>query len=243
MNRFFVEGADWQEGVALRGDEAHHCVRVMRKQAGDEVVVFDGHGSEGVAVIREASKSEVILALKSSRETPRPLPEIEIAVGVPKGKSFELILQKAVEMGVSRVCPLMSAQGNVRFDEREGRAKQAKWQRLVVEACKQCGQNHLPEVALPLSVEDYLAGLGGSEAGRFVGALLPEVRPFRESLGALDNPKQITLMIGPEGDFSEAEYQAILGAGFAGVGLGDLILRTETAVFWMVAAVRYQFQR
>jgi 16S rRNA (uracil1498-N3)-methyltransferase len=246
MDRFFLSPESWDVPLVLKGDEAHHCVRVMRKKAGDEIVVFDGKGREGTARILEAAKTEVPLELLSNKESRKPKPEIEIAVGVPKGKSFELILQKAVEMGVSMVHPLMSAQGNVRFDEREAVSKQGKWERVVLEACKQCGQNHLPMVARPLELKKYLADLDQEQNRadtRFVGALLPGVKPFRESLKTVEGSGKIVLVIGPEGDFSPEEYERILASGFSGVGLGDLILRTETAVFWMVSAVRYQFQQ
>lgn len=241
MDRFFLPSGSWGDPVTLQGHEAHHCIRVMRKKVGDEFVVFDGEGREGVVRIIEAAKVEVVLELLSTKASTKPVPEIEIAVGVPKGKSFELILQKAVEMGVSRVQPLMSAQGNVRFDDREAVSKQKKWSRVVLEACKQCGQSYLPVVARPVVLEEYLSGQDSQALG-FVGALLPDVKPFRESLKVVEGANKVVLMIGPEGDFSPEEYEKILDAGFIGVGLGDLILRTETAVFWMVAAVRYQFQ-
>jgi len=241
MDRFYVGPGEWGESPTLAGDEAHHCVRVMRKKAGDEVAVFDGKGRHGVARIVEASKSEVILEIISSSQSKPLVPDLEIAVGVPKGKSFEFVLQKAVEMGVTTVQPLMSAQGNVRFGKKEGRAKREKWERVVLEACKQCGQDFLPEVRDPLDVSEYLAQVDPGSS-RFVGALLPGVRPFRDALAAGPGSGKIVVMIGPEGDFSEEEYERILGAGFTGVSLGNLILRTETAVFWMVAAVRYQFQ-
>jgi 16S rRNA (uracil1498-N3)-methyltransferase len=242
MDRFFADAGSWKDGVALRGDEAHHCVRVMRKKPGDRIMVFDGEGREGVAAITAASKSEVALELLSSSDTRKPAPEIEIAVGIPKGKSFELILQKAVELGVSRIQPLMSAQGNVRFGASEGEGKREKWQRVVLEACKQCGQKHLPQVARPLGLEEYLEQLPSGGA-RFAGALLPGARPFRESLSGAGEPDRVVLLVGPEGDFSSTEYRMVEEAGFAGVSLGELILRTETAVFWMVSAVRYQFQQ
>lgn len=242
MDRFFADAGSWKGGVALRGEEAHHCVRVMRKKPGDQIVVFDGEGREGRAIITATTKALVNLKLLSSDETRKPVPRIEIAVGIPKGKSFDLILQKAVELGVSRIQPLMSAQGNVRFEANEAEGKREKWQRVVLEACKQCGQNHLPHVDLPLGLEEYLRELPPGGA-RFAGALLPGARPFRESLSGTGVPDRVVLLIGPEGDFSSGEYRAIEEAGFAGVSLGKLVLRTETAVFWMVSAVRYQFQQ
>lgn len=241
MDRFYLSPGQWGDAPALTGDEAHHCCRVMRKQVGDTILVFDGWGREGEARITSVSKSEVGLDLLNVGEAAAERPQVEIAVGIPKGKTFDLILQKAVEMGVSRIQPLVSEQGNVRFKESEGEAKREKWQRAVLEACKQCGQNFLPEVAMPLDVDSYLREL---EPGfpRFVGALTEDSRCFRPLLDELESPGRITLMIGPEGDFSESEYERVFEAGFTPVSLGELVLRTETAVFWMVAAVRYHFQ-
>ncbi len=241
MDRFFLAPDQWEGNLALTGAEAHHCGRVMRKQAGDRVLIFDGRGREGQAEISELSKNEVGLVLLEERVVKGLSPQIEIAVGVPKGKTFELILQKAVEMGVTRIQPLISEQGNVRFKGNEGEAKREKWQRVALEACKQCGQNVLPEVALPRDVGSYLAALEGGEA-RFVGALREESRAFKALLDQIDFPERVSIMVGPEGDFSSNEYERIMDAGFAPVDLGDLVLRSETAVFWMLAALRYHFQ-
>lgn len=241
MDRFFLTPDQWAGRPALTGDEAHHCCRVMRKQAGNEIAIFDGKGREGQARITSVSKTEVELEILLSKDSEALKPQIEIAVGVPKGKTFDLILQKAVEMGVSRIQPLMSEQGNVRFRESEADGKREKWQRVVLEACKQCGQNHLPEVALPLSLESYLVSLP-PESPRFVGALTPGSQSFRTWLAEIEDPGRVVLLIGPEGDFSGQEYEQIYAADFAPVNLGELVLRTETAVFLMVAAVRYQYQ-
>ncbi len=241
MDRFFLMPDQWGGKPALTGDEAHHCCRVMRKQVGDTIAIFDGWGRQGEARIMSLSKSEVGLEILSSKDSDALKPQIEIAVGVPKGKTFDLILQKAVEMGVSRIQPLMSEQGNVRFKESEGNAKREKWQRVVLEACKQCGQNYLPEVAVPLSLGNYLKELQPGFP-KFVGALTPGAQGFRTLLEEVSDPGRVVLLIGPEGDFSAHEYEQISAADFAPVNLGELVLRTETAVFLMVAAVRYQFQ-
>lgn len=241
MDRFYLKSHEWGNRLQITGDEAHHCSRVMRKRIGDRVLVFDGSGREMEAVITSISKERVELGAGMVRETEKVSPEIEIAVGIPKGKSFDLILQKAVEMGVDRIQPLMSAQGNVRFSSSERTAKRQKWDRLVLEACKQCGQNFRPEVKLPMEVGEYLERRQNSD-GQFVGALLPDAKPFRDLLSGVSSFESVTLMIGPEGDFSPSEYENILRAGFAPVDLGRLVLRTETAVFSMIASVRYQFQ-
>lgn len=241
MDRFFLPSDQWGESPSLVGGEAHHCFRVMRKQIGEDLVVFDGKGREAKARILTISKGEVVLKLSKISESPFVNPQFEIAVGIPKGKSFDLILQKAVEMGVNRIQPLLSDQGNVRLKAGEGDSKRVKWQRAVLEACKQCGQNHLPEVISPKSLEDYLGGL---EAGgtRIVAALTSKTKPLRGLLEEVGKPERVVAMVGPEGDFSENEYKKIFESGFAPVSLGERVLRTETAVLWMAAVIRYQFQ-
>ena len=105
------------------------------------------------------SKNEACLEIIDTRKFSALLPQLEVAVGIPKGKSFDLILQKAAEMGVNRIQPLVSDQGNVRFKTGEALAKREKWQRTLLEACKQCGQNHLPEVMVPAFLDNYLENI------------------------------------------------------------------------------------
>lgn len=241
MDRFYLAGELWNGPVSLKGDEAHHCRRVMRKKVGDGIEVFDGEGRSAPAEITAISSNEVELVLGEQSQSEPLTPSLEIAVGIPKGKNFDLIIQKAVEMGVSRIQPLVTDQGNVRITDKDHGSKREKWQRVALEACKQCGQNFLPQVA---EASELSAWLAESRDGlNFVGALQEGSRPFRELLNEAESPGAVTLLIGPEGDFSTREYQEIAGQGFAPVDLGELVLRTETAVFAMVAAVRYQFQR
>jgi 16S rRNA (uracil1498-N3)-methyltransferase len=241
MDRFFVSPEQWGENPILRGDESHHCFRVMRKKIGDNIIIFDGNGREAEATISAIAQNESCLELINTRRLPVVLPQLEVAVGIPKGKSFDLILQKAVEMGVNRIHPLVSDQGNVRFKAGEALSKRDKWQRILLEACKQCGQNHLPEVMVPALLDNYLEKIepGGT---RIVGALTSETKTLKDLLDGLEIPERVVLMVGPEGDFSAGEYERIFESGFAPVGLGDLVLRTETAAIFMAAAVRYQFQ-
>jgi len=239
MDRFFLPSDSWVGPVILRGAEAHHCRRVMRKREGDQIEVFDGKGRRGQAVISQIGSQDVALDLiDSSSATPLD-PMLEIAVGIPKGKTFDLIIQKAVEMGVACIQPLVTDQGNVRINDQGHESKHEKWQRTALEACKQCGQNYLPEVHPAKELSEWLHQTGREM--KLVGALQKGAKPLREYLDTSQRPQSVSMLIGPEGDFSTREYQAIQEAGFLPVHLGDLVLRTETAVFAMVASVRYQF--
>lgn len=242
MDRFFVRRDEWGEGeILLGGDEGHHGARVLRKKVGDVVEVFDGCGASARAEVLEVGRAEMRLRLGEKRVSEGLRPMVEVAVGVPKGKSFDLILQKAVELGVGRIWPLISDQGNVRYGASERAEKRAKWERVVLEACKQCGQNFLPVVEEAREVGDFLGEALVDGGVGFVGSLWGERRPFREWLVGLADLERAVVMIGPEGDFSEREYAAIFAAGFRAVDLGPLVLRTETAVFAMVASLRYQY--
>lgn len=240
MDRFFLSPASWHGPLSLTGDEAHHCRRVMRKKEGDLVEIFDGAGRAAEALISGITSNSIALEIRKTKESPPQSPQIEVAVGVPKGKIFDLIIQKAVELGVARIQPLVTDQGNVRISDKDQSAKLDKWQRVALEACKQCGQNHLPEMLAAEELSSWLASK--NDATKIVAALQPGTRAMRSVLEEHGKAPAVTLLVGPEGDFSTQEYVEISRAGFAPVTLGDLVLRTETAVFAMISAVRYQFQ-
>lgn len=237
MDRFFLAGGMGGATAFLEGEEAHHCTRVMRKRAGEVIEVFDGQGRATKAEIVSPGKNCVELRILAEPTTAhRPSPEISLVVGIPKGKTMDLIIQKAVELGVARIQPLNCEQGMVKVSK--GDKKREKWQRVVLEACKQCGQNFLPEVCDAMSVHDFL-GQEKDLGLALVAALRPEVQSFAQVLQENELEK-VTLLIGPEGDFSEKEYESAFSAGFLPISLGDLVLRVETAVLYAVSVIRYE---
>jgi len=240
MHRCYYPDAPLSGRLTLRGEEAHHALRVMRLRDGDCCEVFDGRGNAVVARVLPPHGS--CLELEVQRPLP-PLPrvaDITLALAIPKGSHMDLIIQKAVEMGVSRVIPLVTERTIVRFREGEGAGKANKWRRTALEACKQCGVNQLPIVEAP---QPYRAFLQRSDLSslKIQCALTEHARPLRELLeqGRNAGAQVMTLLIGPEGDFSPAEYEQAVQAGFAQASLGPIILRVETAVFVAVASARY----
>ncbi len=226
---------------AVEGEEARHALKVMRLRAGDVCELFDGCGNALRARIVAAAGSSS-MQLEALEVLP-PMPAvagITLALAIPKGTNMELIVQKAVEMGVSRIVPLISERTIVRLDAAQAAAKAAKWQRTVLEACKQCGVNSLPVVEAPQPYAQFIARTDLPEL-RLQCAIVPDARPLRAVLegGRAAGAAQVALLIGPEGDFSPAEYAAGRAAGFEPVSLGPIILRVETAVFMAVAAARY----
>ncbi|MDA7881949.1 16S rRNA (uracil(1498)-N(3))-methyltransferase [Akkermansiaceae bacterium] len=240
MDRFWISPDHWDEPLAIVGEEARHCSRVMRKKVGDVLEVFDGNGRWARGPVSSVERERVELSVEERGRSAPLRPRIEIAVGIPKGKTFDLIIQKAVELGVNVIHPILSEQGMVKIPSSDAPKKKEKWERLALEACKQCGQNNLPVISLPLGLSEYLSD-SKEQSLKIVGALLPETLPMKEILTKDPKCESITLLVGPEGDFSTAEYQLILEDHFSAVTLGPLVLRVETAVIAMISAVRYQF--
>ena len=235
MPRFFLPVADWSS-AALTGDEAKHFAQVLRGRAGDTITVFDGMGRRAEAEVLSASKNEVRLKLHEASVPAPPLPTITLAQAIPKGKTMDLIVQKAVELGVARIQPLVTRNTVVQ----PGEGKSDKWRRTALEACKQCGQDTLPDIADAVPFDDWLAG--HESAGlKIIASLAPGARPVRDVLRDHPGTRDATLLIGPEGDFAAAETEAARTAGFVPVTLGDIVLRVETAALFCVSALRYEY--
>lgn len=245
MHRCYLPYADFSDCLLLvEGEEAHHATRVIRLKEGDRCEVFDGAGHAAIAKVCGARGSHLQLEVEEILAAMPPVASITLALAIPKGSNMDLIVQKAVELGVSRIVPLISERTIVRLDAKEATAKTAKWQRTVLEACKQCGVNTLPVVETPQSYADFLRrqDLTGL---RLQCAIVGHAKPIRtvleEARSAGENAA--TILIGPEGDFSPAEYAEAEKAGYIPTSLGPIILRVETAVFMAVAAARYALDR
>ncbi len=244
-HRFYIPAERWNpEHLVLEDEEAHHCLDVMRCREGDRVIVFDGAGSEAEAEIAEAAKGAVRLTATRLDTTPRPRAAITLGQAVPKGKNMDLIIQKATELGASRLVPLLSERTVVQLDGEDLERKRQKWQRVAIEACKQCGQNWIPEVAAPMKVEAFARQV--RDPLRLVAAIGPGSRPLKAILAALAEdagdarPTAATVMIGPEGDFTPAEIATALSHGFAPLSLGSIVLRSETAAIYALSILGHE---
>lgn len=243
MHRCYLPDADLSSAAQIlevQGDEAHHALRVLRLREGEVCEVFDGCGHAARARIVQAVGSRMQLETLELLPPLPPVAGITLGIAIPKGALMELIVQKAVEMGVQRIVPLITERTIVRLNAKEAQAKAEKWRRTALEACKQCGVNAVPVVEAPRSYASWLEAADAPSL-RMQCAILPHARPLREALesGRAAGQRDLALLIGPEGDFSPAEYAAGEAAGYVPVSLGSIILRVETAVFFSVAAARY----
>lgn len=246
MHRFFLPAnlPSPQQEFALAGNEFHHARNVCRLATGDRVAVFDGRGQEVTAEIVEMKRDEVILrALRNSRSTP-PASRIVLAQAIPKGKNMDLIVQKAVELGVAAIQPLLSERTVVALEGEALARKREKWEQIAIEACKQCGQNWLPTIELPRAAEDFFSDLTPFDL-KLVGSLQPDAQNFRRVLSDLNDgtqprPASVLICIGPEGDFTPKELDFASAAGCRPVSLGPIVLRVETAAIFCLSVLAYE---
>lgn len=235
MARFHLPPENWQ-AAALTGDEARHLSQVLRGKAGDAITVFDGHGCRASAKVLQVSRDSVSLEISEIVSPTPPQPRITLAQAIPKGKTMDLIVQKAVELGVASIEPLVTRHTIVQ----PGESKSEKWMRVALEACKQCGQDMMPKISPAVAFDTWIAGAGKISGLKLIASLAPGAQAMREVLRAHPTT-EATILVGPEGDFSPQESAAALAAGFIPVSLGNIVLRVETASLYCISALRYEF--
>ncbi len=234
--RSYLPPSAWTETPFLEGDEAKHLAQVLRIQPDQWITVFDGLGNRAEAKVLSVSKQRIDLMLDLAESKETPLPEITLAQAIPKGKNMDWIVQKAVELGVTRIQPLVTRHTIAS----PGESKADKWRRTALEACKQCGQDTIPVIEDPLTFAEWIAKPQETEL-QLVASLAEDPKNFRETLAVHPDLESITILIGPEGDFSPEETETALTAGFIPVTLGELVLRVETATFLCLSAIRFQY--
>lgn len=240
MNRFFLSPSEWNSASpALDGSESHHALDVLRLGAGDRITVFDGEGSEASAKIVAVEGKSVLLKLLQKSKTQPLSCSLTLAQAVPKGKNMDLIIQKAVELGASRITPLISDRTIVQLDAQEAEKKRAKWHEIAVEACKQCGQNRIPVIDIPRSPKAFLENGEKSEL-MLIASLQPDARRIKSVLAEHSSPKSVCVLVGPEGDFTPAELGLARSHGCVPVTLGPIILRTETAAIYCMSVLAHE---
>src|SRR3984893_2529675 len=251
MHRFFISPENCNSGaLTLAGLEAHHARDVLRMRVGEKVVLFNGRGHEITAEIVDLSGDEVRLRRLQETETPPLRCRIMLGQAIPKGKNMDLIVQKAVEIGAAEIAPLISERTIVDLGPKEAEQKRAKWQQIAIEAAKQCGQNWLPQIHLPQKLRDFFATAETSASPartdlRLIGSLQPDATHLRKILADYtdqhrDRPKNVLMLVGPEGDFTSAELALAKTHGFLPITLGPIILRVETAAIYCLSVLSYE---
>ena len=222
------------ERFVIGGDAASHLARVLRLTAGDSLVLFDGRGNEYPARIAELRKSAVSVEVLEQRAPQResPLP-VTLAQGLCRGERMDFVIQKATELGVARIIPVLSERTVVRLDAARAHARLQHWRAVAISACEQCGRNQLPEITEPVGIPQLAATLPAGGERLLLSPLgttsLAEIAHARAG---------IIVLIGPEGGLAESEEQLCVRSGFRMIRLGPRILRTETAALAALAVLQ-----
>jgi 16S rRNA (uracil1498-N3)-methyltransferase len=234
LTRVYVEGPLTSgKRVKLEGNAASHVTRVLRLRVGTALTLFNGEGGEYEASIDKAAGGEVIVAVGAHADQERESPlKLTLAQGVSRGERMDLVVQKATELGVTELLPVLTERSVVRLTAQQSDRKVNHWRAIAIAACEQCGRNRLPGIAAPRGYREFL----GSAPGGARVLLAPGAGARLADLPRPDGA--VTVLIGPEGGLTDEEEQAALAAGFTAVRLGPRVLRTETAAIAALALLQ-----
>jgi 16S rRNA (uracil1498-N3)-methyltransferase len=236
---------DEQDSVTLIADEARHLREVLRLKPGDEVYVFNGEGKEFLSRIEDGRRDTARLQVIREVEPARPESHLQLtlALALLKGEKFDLVVQKATELGVTRIVPVITKHADIRLrDEFDAAKRVTRWQRIAMEAAKQSGRAVVPNVARVITFDSLIETTSKDERSNclmFSERDGQSLLQLKESLAASELP--ITALVGSEGGWSDEEIAAARAAGWAVVTLGGRTLRAETAAIAVTVLLQHIF--
>ena len=213
-------------------------VQVLRMQPGHTLTLFNGEGGEYAAEVQHMGRSDVRVVVGEHRNAEcEAAIQVHLAVGMPANDRMDWLVEKATELGVHRITPLMTERSVVRLSGERAEKKQAHWQAVAVSACEQCGRNRVPVIDLPESLNAWLARqTSQAEVVHGVLSLHASTQPLSAlRAGAAASKTTWVLLNGPEGGLTDAEDAAARAKGFSAVSLGKRVLRAETAALGALA--------
>ncbi len=219
--------------IELAEAPSHHLTKVLRMQAGRELILFNGLGGEYSATIETVTKKSVCVQISDFNSDNRQSSlSLELAIGVSRGERMDWVLQKATELGVTKITPLITERTEVKLSGERADKKINHWQQTIVSACEQCQRNILPELSEPIFLEDWISHC--TAEAKFV-------LHHRDNQGLPKEKKfsSVALLIGPEGGLNDDEIANAIAQHFTPLTLGPRVLRTETAPVAAISIVQY----
>lgn len=220
------------ETISLTPDAAHHLIKVLRLSTGEVIQVFNGEGGEYSATIASITKQQVSIQIGEywARDVESPL-QIHLGQAISRGEKMDYTIQKAVELGVTKITPLFTERCGVKLSQERWEKRLQHWRSIIISACEQCGRNRLPIITEPALMAEWVQqGSGGCKI-----ILHPEAT---QNLKTITSVKNIILLVGPEGGFTTEEVSSATQHHFLGMTLGPRILRTETAALVAMAILQ-----
>ena len=245
MYQFFVEPSQIQgTRVIITGNDVNHIKNVLRMQQGEEIAVSNGEdGKEYRCGIEELTEDEIVCTLRFVKEDGVELPsKIYLFQGLPKADKMELIVQKAVELGVYEIIPVATKRAVVKLDEKKAKTKIARWQTISEAAAKQSKRRIVPQIHSVMTFKEAVKYAADMPVKVIPYELAEGMEKTRELMEQIKPGEDIAVFIGPEGGFEESEIQMALEQGIEPVTLGKRILRTETAGLTVLSFIMYQLE-
>jgi len=244
MIRCFLPSARWANDAAeLDEAESKHLASVMRAQAGDRIGILDGAGRLGDAEVVTPHKKRTAIRILSQTMAAPFAPRRILAQALVREQKMDWLIQKAVELGVHEIWPLQAEHAVVKIRPEEAEKKAARWQAIALAACKQSGNPWMPKIAPVRKLSEALIAMKSGPGAACFGALQEGAVPLPEFFGRLrrENCPQVSMFIGPEGDFSETEVGELLAAKVQPVTFGPVVFRVETAALFILSSLQYAF--
>lgn len=241
MPRFFIKPEEVRgNSILITGEDVNHIKNVLRLRTGEEVILADGRGTDYTVELERFEPGCIVTkVIDSKTNASEPLLEVTLYQGLPKSDKMDLIIQKGIELGVSRIVPVMTERTVVRIDNRkDADTKVARWQRIALEAAKQSNRGRVPAVEYPITFQEAL-----KRASDMQLRIIPYEKETGKGLKQLLANGTITsaaVFIGPEGGFTGKEVENAIQAGITPVTLGPRILRTETAGIAVLSILMYE---
>jgi 16S rRNA (uracil1498-N3)-methyltransferase len=240
VSRFYVPKESVKDKtIVIEGDEAHHIIDVMRLKSSDEIIAFDGTGTEYVGTIKTVTKRSVVVDIVHTR-APSSKRGISITLiqAITKKAKMDFIVEKATELGVSAIIPVLTTRTIPDWDAAKKASCAVRWRKIVLEASKQCSRADIPAVSEVMDLKTVL-----QDAGRFGLALIAtlngEVVELRQAISG-SKATSIVVAIGPEGDFTPEEVCAAKQVGFKPISLGSRVLKSDTAGLALLSVLDYE---
>lgn len=241
--RCYIPPSDWPLAhVTLSENESHHLLHVLRVKAGQKVEVFNGEGGTGLATVEAADRGAIAVQILERSEQKRPAVQFALIQALPREQKMDLIIQKATELGASEILPVTTEHAVVQLKQDRSEGKRERWEKIALNAAKQCGTAWLPKISPFQALPAFLNTHNRFDA-LLVCALDEHTQPIRDAIQSIKaRPvSSVGVLVGPEGDFSAAEMEAIHAAGALAVSLGGHVLRSETAAIYALSVLRYEF--
>ena len=250
MNHFFVQpdavfpDENGTGGTAyLTGGDVNHIQNVLRMKAGEELLLSNGEGEDFHCVIDAFEEDRIVLRILDRQASlTEPSLKVTLFQALPKADKMELIIQKAVELGVFAICPVETQRSVVKYDAKKQASKRERWQKIAESAAKQSRRGIIPEVLPVCRLNEAL-----KQAKELDRILIPyenykDIKATKELLSQIRPDERVGIIIGPEGGFAEEEVEAAINAGAEPISLGRRILRTETAPLMLLSVLLFQME-